>query len=127
MVRPEETGDQGGPRDEGGPKAASCSRSQAGVSPAQPLKMPLPGWVVDNAASVDAEAAPYRNMDPEAVLADLAAVCRAGVRLLKLRDDLDAVMAAVDPLPPESARRLAELRARAAARPRGSGSPDDRG
>ncbi|MEW5853401.1 MAG: hypothetical protein AB2A00_31790 [Myxococcota bacterium] len=76
----------------------------------------LPGWVVDNVASVRDEAEPYRNASQEQILADLAAVCRAGTRILSLRDDVDAVVRHEDPLPESSVRILAELRMRASRR-----------
>lgn len=82
----------------------------------------LPGWVVDNAASVAAEAAPYRDRTPDEMVADLRAVCRAGARILALRDDIDAVVAHQDPLPESSVVILMKLREQARQRARDSGS-----
>ena len=73
----------------------------------------LPGWVVSDAASIECEAAPYREMTPAERLRLLAAACRAGARLLRSRVDAEAAVTHRDPLPQSSLEALARLRRRA--------------
>jgi hypothetical protein len=70
----------------------------------------LPGWVVDDATSVREEAAPYRDLAPAQRARHLAAVCRAGARLLRARSDAAIVRDYRDPLPASTVRALARLR-----------------
>jgi len=71
---------------------------------------PLPGWVVEDAASVEEEAAPYRDMAPSERAALMAAACRAAARLLRSRVDRERVLEHTDPLPESSVQALARLR-----------------
>ena len=70
----------------------------------------LPGWVVGDADSVRAEAAPYREMTVDQRQILLAAACRAAARILRHREDAELALALVDPLPPSTVRALARLR-----------------
>lgn len=73
----------------------------------------LPGWVVDNRASVRREAELYRNMTPEERGARMAAAVRASARLLAIREDRLAVLQHRDALPASTVQALARLQARA--------------
>lgn len=73
--------------------------------------MQLPGWVIDDAASIREEAADYIELTPAQRGAILAAVCRAGVRLLRARADAAKVLEHTDPLPSSTIEALARLRA----------------
>lgn len=73
----------------------------------------VPKWVVDDAASIAEEAAPYVTMRAEERLQHLAAACRAAARLLELREDAQIALDYEDPLPESSLRALARLRAEA--------------
>ena len=73
----------------------------------------VPKWVVDDAASIADEAAPYVEMSGEERLRHLAAACRAAARLLELREDAQVALDYEDPLPESSVRALARLRAEA--------------
>lgn len=70
----------------------------------------LPGWAVDNRASVAREAAPYRNMTPAERSRALAAVCRAAARQLAARPDAQRMLDYRDPLPHDSELILERLR-----------------
>lgn len=76
----------------------------------------LPGWATDDAASIEREAQPFRDMTPEQRAHLLARVCRAGARLLRSRADAAAVAALRDPLPESTVRALERLRAQGGAR-----------
>jgi hypothetical protein len=82
----------------------------------------LPPWVTSDAESIAREAAPYRAMSPEERGALMAAACRAGIRLLRSRDDRDRVLAHRDPLPESSVRALERLQKEAARSRREGGS-----
>ena len=77
----------------------------------------LPAWVVDEETSVAEEAAPYIDMPDEERLRHLAAACRAGAKLLRLRDDAAAALDYEDPLPASTVHALARLRAAARGAP----------
>lgn len=85
----------------------------------------LPGWVVDDTESVRIEAEPYREMTPEQRGSLLAAACRAAARMLRSRDDAEAVLAHEDPLPESSRRALERLRREARQRRQKQASTDD--
>lgn len=78
----------------------------------------LPGWVVDDRASVAKEAAPYRELTAEQRSALLAAACRAAARQLASRADRQRILAYRDPLPPSSVAILRRLREEHRKRPR---------
>jgi hypothetical protein len=71
----------------------------------------LPPWVTDNRTAVAREAAPYRDMSPEARWRATAAACRAAARQLAGRADRERILAFRDPLPESSRAALARLRA----------------
>jgi hypothetical protein len=70
----------------------------------------LPGWVVDDRASVANEAAPYRQLTAAQRSELLAAACRAAARQLANRTDRERILAHRDPLPPSSIVVLRRLR-----------------
>ena len=70
----------------------------------------LPGWVVDDQASVQEEATPYVAMTPEQRGDHLARACRAAMRLLFSRKDWQTVLDHEDPLPESTVAALARLR-----------------
>jgi hypothetical protein len=70
----------------------------------------LPGWVVDDRASVAKEAAPYRDLTAAQRSALLAAACRAAARQLANRTDRERILAHRDPLPASSVAVLRQLR-----------------
>ncbi|MEI8255142.1 MAG: hypothetical protein WCJ30_05660 [Deltaproteobacteria bacterium] len=74
------------------------------------MQVKLPAWVVDDAASVRAEAAPYRDMTPEKRGELLASACRAAARMLRARADGARAAEYRDPLPESSKLALARLR-----------------
>jgi hypothetical protein len=74
----------------------------------------VPPWAVDDAVSVRREAAPYRELAPEARAALMAAACRAAARLLASRVDRGRVLAYRDPLPESTRRAVVRLREQAA-------------
>ncbi len=65
-----------------------------------------------------------RFQTPEEQVDALIRVCRAGMRLLALRDDRDQILAHVDPLPQCSLRALARLRQEHRQRQRHSSEAD---
>jgi hypothetical protein len=73
--------------------------------------MLLPRWVTDNARSLREEASDYVGLTPQERGALLAAVCRAGAKLLRARSDGARLLERTDPLPESSERALAQLRA----------------
>ncbi|MEY4575598.1 MAG: hypothetical protein RL701_301 [Pseudomonadota bacterium] len=73
--------------------------------------MSLPKWVTSNAESLREEAAPYVGLTPEARALQLAAACRAGIRLLKARSDWSVMLDRIDALPPSSVAAWARQRA----------------
>lgn len=75
--------------------------------------MMLPGWAVDDKASVAREAAEWRHRTDAERAQALAAACRAAARLLAARSDRERVQSWVDPLPAHSVAALQRLRARA--------------
>ena len=77
------------------------------------MKNTLPGWIVDDAASVCSEAEPYSKMTEEQRLSLLAMACRAAAKIVLSREDAVAVLAYEDPLPESSRRALERLRASA--------------
>ncbi len=82
----------------------------------------LPGWIVDDATSVENESAPYRDLTPSERGALLASACRAAARILRSRPDSAEILAMRDPLPESSERALAALRKRyRTSRTRGDG------
>lgn len=70
----------------------------------------LPGWIVPNEQSVWEETADSRAMSPNARVALLAALCRAGAKLLAMNDRRDYVLHYREPLPASSEAILARLR-----------------
>lgn len=70
----------------------------------------LPGWVVDDRASVLREVAPYRAMTPRERLELLRAACASALPLLALNKNRERVLAWRDPLPASTQRALARLR-----------------
>ncbi|MFO8072413.1 MAG: hypothetical protein R6V85_11115 [Polyangia bacterium] len=84
----------------------------------------LPEWMDDDAESVRAEAASYREMSPEQRLVLLAAACRAAARMLRSRPDAEDMLSHRDPLPRSSQKALERLR-REARRRRRPGGVDD--
>ena len=74
--------------------------------------MKLPGWVIDNKASVERESAEWRGRSDEDHAVALAAVCRASAKLLRARADRARVDEWTDPLPAHSVAALRRLRQR---------------
>jgi len=70
----------------------------------------LPGWAIDNRASVAREAAPYRGLTPAERSRALAAACRAAARQLAARPDARRMLDYRDPLPRDSQVILERLR-----------------
>lgn len=68
---------------------------------------------MDDATSVADEAAPYVHVTDRERLRHLASACRAGAKILKLRDDAQVALDYEDPLPESSVRALARLRTEA--------------
>ena len=79
--------------------------------------MKLPGWAKDNVTSVRDEAAEFRAATPEERLRALRAACMTAARLRALHASPTAALDWSDPLPPDSVRLLARLRATARKRP----------
>lgn len=73
----------------------------------------LPGWAVDNRASVFAEAAEYRDLTPEQRLEITGAACRAAAKVITLQADPTRALEWRDPLPRSSVEALRRLRAQA--------------
>ncbi len=73
----------------------------------------VPRWVVPEAESLEEEVAPYRSMSEEQRLTHLAAACRAGAKLLHLREDAAVALNYRDPLPASTVHALARLQAEA--------------
>lgn len=72
---------------------------------------------MDDTNAVCVEAAPYREMTADQRQTLLAAACRAAARMLRHREDAEAVLSHVDPLPPSTIRALARLRREAGRHP----------
>jgi hypothetical protein len=71
---------------------------------------------MEDTESVRVEAAPYREMTADQRRVLLAAACRAAARMLRHREDAEAVLAHVDPLPESTVLALARLRREAGRR-----------
>jgi hypothetical protein len=72
--------------------------------------MKLPGWVVDDATSIEREAKPYRglsNVERTRILADL---CRAAAKQLSFRANRAYLLDYQDPVPESTRQALARLR-----------------
>jgi len=65
---------------------------------------------MDDRASIEREAEPYRRMTPEQRLDILDSLCRDAVDILSSRADQDRVRQYRDPLPESSVRALQRLR-----------------
>ncbi|HUT77811.1 MAG TPA: hypothetical protein VM285_09005 [Polyangia bacterium] len=72
---------------------------------------------MDDTDAVRVEAAPYREMTADQRRTLLAAACRAAARMLRHREDAEAVLSHVDPLPPSTIQALARLRREARRHP----------
>ena len=83
----------------------------------------LPGWVIDDAESIRREVEPYRRMSDDERAAQLVLACRASAKLLASHDDPARALAWQDPLPEDSIRKLAALRARYRAAKADKGKP----
>lgn len=70
----------------------------------------LPRWATDNHASVEREAAPYRDMTEVERFEQTASACRTAAVLLESRADRDVVLGYRDPLPKSTVQALARLR-----------------
>jgi hypothetical protein len=70
----------------------------------------LPGWVVDDAASVKAEMAPYVDAAPEALWRYTEACARDAMWAAHASSMPERVLSFVDPLPSSSRAALARLR-----------------
>jgi hypothetical protein len=70
----------------------------------------LPGWVIDNDASVREEVAPYVGATYAERLAATRACCRAAIRTLAFHFDPERALAYSDPLPPSTVAALERLR-----------------
>ena len=70
----------------------------------------LPGWVVDNDASVRDEIAPYRGLSMAERWAATQRCCRAAMRMLAFHPDPGPALAYRDPLPESTVAALARLR-----------------
>jgi hypothetical protein len=75
-----------------------------------PVQGGLPKWAVDDRTSIEAEAAPYRDLTSQERARHLAAACRAAARLVLARSDARAALEYVDPLPNSTVTALARLR-----------------
>jgi len=71
----------------------------------------LPGWAIDNDASVRHEAEPYLGLTPQQRAALTAMACRAAARQLLARPDHERLLAYRDPLPESTVQLLTRLRA----------------
>lgn len=74
------------------------------------VKGALPGWAVDNAESVQREAAPYRAMTVDERARILRDLCRASLALIASRADRERVLAWRDPVPESTRVAFARLR-----------------
>jgi hypothetical protein len=73
----------------------------------------LPGWVIDNAASVRAEVAEWRHLS-EAELWRLAVLCsRDTIWAIRASGEASRILERVDPLPSDTVEALARLRRQA--------------
>jgi hypothetical protein len=82
------------------------------------VRSKLPGWVIDNRASVRREAEPYRELTPEQGLAILDSLCQDAMHLLASRADREKVLEYRDRLPLSSQQALRRLRESAKSRAR---------
>jgi hypothetical protein len=71
----------------------------------------LPAWVLDDASSIEAEAAPWRDRTPEERGRAMREACEIAGRLVRARPDADRVYAWSDPLPASTLQALARLQA----------------
>lgn len=70
----------------------------------------LPGWVVDDVASVRAEVAEWRDLTPEERWRLAASCARDAIWAAKASGRAEQILAYEDPLPESSVRALARLR-----------------
>ena len=70
----------------------------------------LPGWVVDNSASIREEVAPYVGMTMSERWEATKRCCRAAATMLKFHRDPARALEYSDPLPESTRRALERLR-----------------
>ena len=75
-------------------------------------KRALPGWVVDEDASIRVEVEPYLAMSPAELWEATRACARAAVWALGFHERPEEALAHVDPLPASTEAALARLRSR---------------
>jgi hypothetical protein len=76
----------------------------------------LPGWVIDNDASVREEVAPFVGASMAERWDATRRCCRAAVAMLRFHPHPERVLAHRDPTPESSARALVRLREQVAPR-----------
>jgi len=73
----------------------------------------MPGWVIDNDASVREEVAPYVNATAAECIEATRRCCQGAMTILRFHSHPAAILAHVDPLPASTVEALARLRASA--------------
>lgn len=74
------------------------------------LKMKLPGWVVDDATSIEQEAKPYRGISHAERARIQADVCRAAAKQISFRANSAYLLDYQDPVPESTRQAFARLR-----------------
>ncbi len=75
------------------------------------MAISLPPWVVDNDASIEAEAAPWRTVSIEDKGRAMRDACATAGRFTRARADAERVYAWRDPLPDSTIEALRRLQA----------------
>lgn len=73
----------------------------------------MPGWVIDNDASVREEVAPYVHATAAECIEATRRCCRGAMTMLRFHPQPATILAHVDPLPASTIEALARLRASA--------------